>query len=339
MSLYPLKFVPRFVEKMWGGRKCETVLGKQLPAGNIGESWEIYDFPPGVVDNSAGWISAQVSNGPLAGKTLHELAQTRRDELMGNVALVNGEQFPLLIKYLDAREDLSVQVHPDAEYARGHAGAYLKSEAWYVVQGEPGSRILKGLMPGVQRDQFEKAIVDGTVEQLIKTLPVKNGDCYYLPSGTVHALGAGILAAEVQTPSDTTFRVFDFNRLDPSSGKLRGLHVQQALECIDFSGKPESRQQRSHVASVHTTVTRLCACEFFTMEKVRFVGGVQEEIPYDQPVIWMMLDGEAEVSVGGGVEPTKLAKGQTVLMPAKMQKPTLKTISDCVWIEVTFATR
>jgi mannose-6-phosphate isomerase len=339
MSLYPLTFVPRFVEKIWGGRACETVLGKQLPAGNIGESWEIYDFPPGVVDKSAGWVSAQVANGPLAGKTLHELVQTRRDELMGNVALVNGEQFPLLIKYLDAREDLSVQVHPDAQYARTHPGAFLKSEAWYVVKGEPGSRILKGLIPGVQRQQFEKAIADGTVEKLIKTVPVKDGDCYYLPSGTVHALGAGILAAEVQTPSDTTFRVFDFNRLDPSTGKPRGLHVQQALECIDFSGKPEPRQQRSHAATVHTTVTKLCSCEFFTMEKVRFVGGVQEEIPYDQPVIWMMLAGEAEVSVGGGLAPTKLVKGQTVLMPAKMQKPTLKTITDCVWIEVTFATR
>ena len=336
MVLYPLKFVPRFVEKIWGGRKFQTVLGKTMPEGQIGESWELYDFPPGVVDKTPNWVSAPVANGPLTGKTLHELVQTAGKDLYGDVALFHEGQFPILIKFLDAREDLSVQVHPDQPYCDQHPGSFLKSEAWYVMQHEPEARILKGLMPGINKEQFAQGIADGSVEKLIRTIRVKEGDCYYLPSGTVHALGEGILCAEVQTPSDTTFRVYDFNRIDASTGKTRALHVEQALACIDFSGKQAAAQPRSHTASYHTTVTRLCSCEFFIMEKVRFVAGVEENIPYDQPVVWMMLSGEAQISVADMAEPTHIAKGDTILLPARMNRPTLKTLSDCVWLEVTF---
>lgn len=338
MALYPLKFKPRFVEKIWGGRKFETVLHKQLPSDKpIGESWEIYDFPPGVVDNSTGWVSAEVANGPLAGKTLHQLVEEYGQSLHGDVALVGGKQFPILIKFLDAKEDLSVQVHPTQAYADAHPGAHLKTEAWYVMQADPGSRILKDLVPGVTKEQFKAAIADGSVERLIKAVPVKPGDCYFLPSGTVHALGAGILVAEVQTPSDTTFRVFDFNRLE--NGKPRKLHIDEALEVIDFTGQPAPPQKRSHVASYFTTVTRLVTSDFFTIEKVRFTEGVEEPVPYDQPVVWMMLEGSCEVRTADVKEPVKLVAGETVLLPAKMNQPILKTLSDCVWLEVTFPTK
>lgn len=339
MPLYPLKFKPWFMEKIWGGRKIQTVLGKEMPPGKIGESWELYDIPPGVVQNNKEWLSSEVANGPLAGRRLHDLVGQLGEELYGDVGLVNDQQFPILIKYLDAGEDLSVQVHPDAEYCRTHPGSFLKTEAWYIVQHDPEAQLLRGLMPGVTREAFAKAIEDGTVEKLIRAIKVKDGECYFLRSGTVHTLGKGVLAAEVQTPSDSTFRVYDFNRVDSSTGRPRPLHVQQALECIDFTGKSNAPQERSHVASVHTTVTRLCSCEFFTMEKVRFVGGVQQQIPYDQPVVWMMLEGEAELSVADVAEVTTLGKGDTVLLPAKMNKPTLRTKTDCVWIEVTFPTK
>lgn len=338
MSLYPLQFKPRLVEKIWGGRKLETELHKSIPpAKSIGESWEIYDFPPGVIENSTGWVSAEVSDGPLAGKTLHDLVEEHGTDLLGDVPLVGPGQFPILIKYLDAREDLSVQVHPDQDYANTHAGAYLKTEAWYVVQTDPGSRILKGLVPGVTKESFKAAIEDGTVESKIKAIPAKPGECYFLPSGTVHALGAGILVAEVQTPSDTTFRVFDFNRLE--NGKPRKLHVEEALACIDFSGAPEVKQKRAHVAGLFTTVTQLCTCEYFKIEKVRFTEGVEEPVPYDVPVIWMMLQGSAEVRVDGVDHVTKLSPGQTVLLPARMKNPILKTLTDCVWLEITFPTQ
>lgn len=334
--LYPLKFAPRFVEKIWGGRKFESVLGKTLPPGQIGESWELYDFPPGVVDKSDQWISAAIANGPLAGKTLHDLVLEYGSALYGDVKLFDGGQFPILIKFLDAREDLSVQVHPDPAYCSKHPEAQLKTEAWYVMQHEPGARILKGLNPGVKRDEFAQAIAGGSVEKMIRGIPVKEGDCYFLKSGTIHALGAGILVAEVQMPSDTTFRVYDFGRIDVSTGKPRSLHVKDAIECIAFDGKTDPEQPRSHTASVHTAVTRLCTCEYFTMEKVRFVAGVQEQIPYNQPVVWMMMEGEAEISVTGMAEPVRITKGETILLPAKMDKPMLKTVKDCVWIEVTF---
>ncbi len=336
MSLYPLKFAPRFVEKIWGGRKIETVLSKSIPVGKqIGESWEIYDFPPGLIDGETGWASAKVVNGPLAGKSLHELVLEFGESLHGNVPLVGQHgQFPILIKYLDAREDLSVQVHPPQDYADKHPGSYLKTEAWYVMQHDDGARLLVGLKGAVSKDQFKAGILDGTVESLIKPVRAKVGDCHFLPSGTVHALGAGILVAEVQTPSDTTFRVFDFNRLE--NGKPRKLHVDQAVDCIDFSGTQTPAQKRSHVASFFTTVTRLVDCEFFRIEKVRMTGGLDEEVPYDQPVIWMMMEGEAELSVKDHREPTVVKKGETVLLPAKMNTPRVRTKGDAVWLEVTF---
>ena len=163
-------------------------------------------------------------------------------ELLGDVPLLPQGQFPLLTKFLDARDDLSVQVHPDEHYAASHPNAFLKNEAWYIMQADEGSRLLKGLKLGVTRDAFEASLRDGTVESLIHSIPAKAGQCFYLKSGTVNALGAGVAVAEVQTASDTTYRVFDFNRVDPSTGKTRKLHVTEALECINFSSASESEQ-------------------------------------------------------------------------------------------------
>ncbi|MGE5610575.1 MAG: type I phosphomannose isomerase catalytic subunit, partial [Bacillota bacterium] len=289
--LYPLKFRPRLVEKIWGGRRLETALGRPLPTGKlIGESWELYDFPPGTVDNSGQWISSEIANGPLAGRTLHSVIEEFGRALQGDVALLAGGQFPILIKYLDAKENSSVQVHP---------GTNLESKAWYVVENDPGARLYKGLRAGIRREQFRQAIADGTAESLMTAIPIKPGQCFCLPSGMIHALGAGTLVAEMQTPSDTTFRVFDFNRIDPATGKPRELQVDEALACIDFDNKEEPQPPRSHVAGVFTTVTRLVSCPAFKVEKVRFIEGIEEPVPYDEPVVWMMLQGQAEVKVDG----------------------------------------
>jgi mannose-6-phosphate isomerase len=338
--LYPLKFKPRFVEKMWGGRKLESVLGKKLPANqSIGESWELYDFPPGVLEGSDQWVSSEVANGPLAGRTLHSIVEEFGRAVYGDVPLVSPHgQFPILIKFLDAKENLSVQVHPDEAYAAQHPEAHLKSEAWYVVQSDPGAKLFKGLKAGTTREQFEQSIRAGTCEELITAVPVREGHSFYLPSGTVHALGAGILVAEVQTPSDTTFRVFDFNRVDPSTGQPRKLHVNEALDCINFVGR-EEKQSRSHVAGLFTTVSRLVTSPYFKLEKVRFTEGVEEPVPYDEPVVWIMLQGEAEVRVDKMKEPTRFTRGDTVLLPAEMSNPVIKTKTDCIWLEVTFPTK
>ena len=336
MPLYPLKFQPHFVEKIWGGRRFEQNLKKGLPTGQlIGEAWRLYDFPPGVVDSSKDWLSAAITNGPLAGRSLHSVLVEYGTALASVAPIGAHRQFPILIKFLDAREDLSVQVHPDETYAAANPHCHLKSEAWYVIAHEPGAKIYKGLKPGTTREKFVAAVENGTVMDHIQAISVKVGDCFYLPSGTVHALGSGVLVAEVQTPSDTTFRVFDFNRIDDSTGKPRKLHVQEALDCIDFSGKTDATPPRSHVAGLFTTVTRLVTCPFFTLEKVRFAEGVHEAVPYDQPVIWIMLQGNARLTVADQTQPIDLAMGDTVLLPAEMKQPMIQTLTDCIWLEVT----
>ncbi|MGC4032838.1 MAG: class I mannose-6-phosphate isomerase [Tepidisphaeraceae bacterium] len=336
MSLYPMIFRPRFVDKMWGGQKLHSLLNKPIPTDKpIGESWELFDFPPGVVDKSGNWVSAELTNGPHAGKTLHQLVQEFGPAMHGDVKLVgDAGQFPILIKFLDAREDLSVQVHPPQSYADTHPGAHLKNEAWYVFQHDAGSRILKGLKAGVTRDQFAESIKNGSSESLIQAIPVKDGECYYLPSGTVHALGAGCFVAEVQTPSDTTYRVFDFNRVDPSTGQTRQLHVDLALDCIDFSSAEPPAVAKSHTAGFFTTVTRLTTAPQFTIEKVRMNEGVEQPIPYEQPVVWIVLSGQVEITAGR--ELVKAGPGTTILLPARMENPKVAVRSDAQWLEVTF---
>jgi mannose-6-phosphate isomerase len=339
--LYPLKFQPRLLEKMWGGRKLESLLNKKLPPGkSIGESWELYDFPPGIIDNSNKWVSSTISNGPLAGRTLHEIIEDFGPALHGDVPLIPPHgQFPILIKFLDARENLSVQVHPDAAYAAAKPGAHLKTEAWYILDAEPGSIIYKGLKRGIDRAALRHAIATDSVEQTLQKTPAKPGHHVFLSSGTVHALGAGIVLAEIQTPSDTTFRLFDFNRIDPSTGQPRKLHIDEALDVINFEEQREPPQRRDHVAGLFTTVTRLVTCPYFKLEKVRFTEGVEEPIPYDEPVVWIMLEGRAQIRVDRIKEPTTLAKGDTILLPAQIQNPTIKTETDCIWLEVTFPTK
>lgn len=338
--LYPLKFHPRLLPKIWGGRKLQTHLAHSLPENAlIGESWELYDFPPGQIEGNTTWLSSLIANGPHAGRSLHDLITEFGPSLMGDVPLHGPHgQFPLLFKFLDARENLSVQVHPSPDYAARHPEAHLKTEAWYVIHADPGAQIYKDLHPGVTRDQFQSALDSGAVEALLKTHPAKPGHTFFLPSGTVHALGAGALVAEVQTPSDTTFRIFDFNRIDPTTGRPRPLHIPQALECINFDQPPPPPPPRSHVAGYFTTVTRLVTSDHFIIEKVRFTEGVEEPIPYDQPVVWMFLDGQAQVKVDTLREPLTLARGQTVLLPAQMRNPTIKTLTDCTWLEITFPT-
>jgi mannose-6-phosphate isomerase len=328
--LYPLKFEPRLLEKMWAGRKIQDVLGKPLPPGkNIGESWELYDFPPGVIDKSGDWVSAHVANGPLRGKTLHQLVLEHQKDLLGDVPLESPHgQFPLLIKFLDAREDLSIQVHPDRKYAAAHPEAFLKSEAWFIVQSEPGAFLYKGLKPGTTKENFRRGIHEGHCERLLNFVPVKPGDCYYLPSGTVHAVGAGILAAEVQTPSDTTFRVYDFNRIEPSTGKPRTLHVEEAMECIHFGDE--------RPAPPRAPGEPLVRCEFFEMDEVRAAEKTERSLPVGRPIIWMILDGQISVRVNNLPEPANFHRGDTILFPASMSNPMLSTAGNCRWLEIKF---
>lgn len=310
----PLVLMPILKPKVWGGRRLE-VLGKDLPPGEaIGESWEVADL--GATSASGGGGDAArsvIASGPLAGRTLHDAMGVWGADLLGDArATVTGD-FPLLVKYLDAREHLSVQVHPSPAYAAANAGAHLKTESWYVVAAEPGAELFVGFRPGVTRDDLGRAIQDGTVPGLMRSVPAVVGACHTLPSGTVHALGAGVLVAEVQTPSDTTYRVYDWTR--EYDRPLRELHIDEALACASFDEPPAPvavSGERSVVAQT----------EFYMMEVVRAhcraVPAVSETKGPAGPVVVMATRtmGAAVASRSELWPEVTLDAGQTCVIPA-----------------------
>ena len=301
MELYPLIFEPILKEKVWGGQSLAS-FGKTLPEGiSIGESWELADLP----DSIEGGRSV-IANGPLAGQTLHEVMAIQ-PELLGNAKLMNG-CFPLLIKFLDANDNLSVQVHPTESYVAEHPKAHLKSEAWIVLDANEGSCIYVGLAQGTTESQLRSAIEADTVPDVIRAIPVTKGECYYLPSGTCHALGEGVVVAEVQTPSDTTFRVWDWGR------KGRTMHVDEAVKCIDFYAAPLSFEQNEPLVSGHVQTTLLTSTAFFTAERIDALEDVAIDMSTDvSPRVLMTIVGEANIEHEHSID---ASCGQTVLVPA-----------------------
>lgn len=221
----PITFIPLYMERVWGGRELARRLGRDLPGTQpIGEAWEVVDREE---------AQSVVSDGPLKGKTLHDLWTQHRAEIFGPRHAKAGSRFPLLCKLLDARDRLSVQVHPPAAIAP-QLGGEPKTEMWYFLSCDPGSRIYAGLAPGTTRESFAAALTDGTVESTLHILPTEEGDSIFIPSGRLHAIGEGNLMVEIQQNSDTTYRVFDWNRVG-LDGKPRELHVEQSMVSTDFN--------------------------------------------------------------------------------------------------------
>jgi len=333
MPAYPLIFEPIYKEKVWGGRTLEK-LGRTLPGDAqtpIGESWELVDMAQTSMSGGGGGAERSVvANGPHAGKTFAQVIQEEGAGVLGNLPLTDDGGFPILLKFLDAQQHLSVQVHPSQAYAQAHEDAFLKSEAWYVLDAEPGAVIYKGVQPGVTPEQFREAIEEDKVEPLMISVPVKPGDCHYLPSGTCHALGAGVLVAEVQTPSDTTFRVYDWGRTG------RELHIDQALACIDFGPPDVSRHEpNTKVRGAFADITRLVSCEFFNINRYEVDAAQEQALSYTQPVVWMVLEGEVNISCDG-VSDINVGRGQTLYLPPGMTKANLRADADTTWLEVTF---
>lgn len=327
MDVYPLIFEPIFKQKIWGGRTLGTALHKPLPPDEtIGESWEVADLED---DQSV------VAVGPAKGQTLGELVKTWGTGLYGRSGLFDG-RFPLLIKFLDARRALSVQVHPsEAVAARLGGRIRVKHEAWYVIDAEADGYIYRGVKPGVDKTALREAIDRQEVESALQRIGVRRGECYYLPSGTIHALGAGVTVAEVQTPSDITYRVYDWNRVDEKTGRVRELHLNEAMECISYDPVPEKYELRNHVASVWTQVTSLVRCESFVIERVRMVEGVEQALPYAEMMIWMVLEGSGELYSAGLPDPVRFGTGDTVVLPAGLKEGRVVTKENCLWLEVS----
>jgi mannose-6-phosphate isomerase len=325
MNPLPVVFDPLLKSKPWGGRRLEALLDKQLPPGEpIGESWELVSLP----DNES-----RVRTGPLTGLTLGDLVERWGADLVGHAELID-RRFPLLIKFLDACEHLSVQVHPkptggpDAAFQPG-----VKHEAWYVVHAEPGAKLFIGLADGVGPDDVARVANTPEMVDVLRTWEGRAGDCYYLPSGTLHALGAGLVVAEVQTPSDITYRAYDWNRVG-LDGQPRTLHIEESLANIRYDVTAEMiRQPAATVAGPLAEARRLAQCERFVMDLVALPadsGGVVDE---GQMRVWMLLAGRGCLRAGG--EECSFARGDTVLLPAHHEPYELEIFEDARWVEAT----
>lgn len=311
-----LFFEPLFRQYLWGGRRLKSVLNKAIgPQPCYAESWELVDHGP---DQSV------VVRGPLAGKTLAELIDQYPQELLGAAGADKGKQFPLLFKYLDCNRVLSVQVHPDDAYARTMDPPDRgKTEAWYIVDAEPESVIYAGLKSGVQAEDLRQACAQGRTDEVLHTIKASIGDCIFIPAGTVHALGSGLLVAEIQQSSDTTFRLFDWNRVD-QDGKPRPLHIEQAIAVTDFERGPVMPQ--SPQALPGGWGDSLVRCDKFALDRYR--GPCRCSLPnIDGFQILTVAAGQAQFSCGGRPLET-LAMGQTTLIPAATQSLEIQLAND-----------
>lgn len=302
--LYPLTFQPLFKRYLWGGRRLGKLLNKPLgPEADYAESWEIADHRQG---------QSIIANGPLAGTTLHHLVETRGQELLGRHA--PQARFPLIFKYLDCQRDLSVQVHPgDAAAALLSPPDLGKTEAWLILAAEPGSRVYAGLKPRCDRAALAQAVATGQVEACLHSFPAAAGQCIFIPAGTVHALGSGLVVAEIQQASDTTYRLYDWNRLGPD-GQPRELHIRESLAAIDetaiaIAPRPPEPTDRPHVQ-------RLVACDKFILDRWQLAPFVAQRTTIagdDRFHIISVLAGSLALQ---GPSELPLALGQTALIPA-----------------------
>ena len=310
-ELYPFTFQPILKERIWGGRLLETDYQKPLPPRDpIGESWEITDRTEGV---------SVIENGPLAGRDLRWLVENHAAALLGQSHPSSG-RFPLLVKIIDAREKLSLQVHPSPESAQQFGGE-LKTELWYVAKAKPGALLYAGLKRGATRQEFESAIRDGTVANCFHRLPVRAGDALFLPSGRMHAIGEGIVIFEIQQNSDTTYRVFDWNRVD-AKGRPRELHIPQSLLSIDFTDfepalvSPEFTGER-----VRSRL--LAASPPFETREWQMEPRNGTTLNFESALVLAVMDGHIELKSGN----TTLTRrsGQFCLVPASCGTATITT--------------
>jgi mannose-6-phosphate isomerase len=319
--LYPFTFHPIFKERVWGGREIERLYGKKLPPGAlIGESWEISDRPGD---------ASVIANGPLAGKNLRWLMENHHAELLGNAKSFGENHFPLLTKILDARAKLSLQVHPSADKA-AELGGETNTEMWFIADAAPGAELYVGLNRGVTRAELERRIQDGSVAQCFHRVSVRAGDAMFLPSGRVHAIGAGIVIFEIRQNSDTTYRVFDWNRpgLD---GKPRELHIAQSLSSINFNDF-ELKLAQGKFTGNEVKVRPLVRNPLFNVEVVEMKTGVGTNLKSHKLQIIATVHGQLEIR--SGPTSVNLSAGQFCLVPACLERTEARAKSEVTLLRV-----
>lgn len=315
--MYPLKFSPILKDKIWGGTKLKSLFYKNAAGDKLGESWELSGYEG---DESV------VTNGFLAGNNLRELIEVYMGELVGDKVFdQHGHSFPLLFKLIDANENLSIQVHPGDEVAAERHNSYGKTEMWYVVDADPGAELIIGFTDDCSRDSYLDALDNDTVEDLLQHVPVTKGDVFFIPAGLVHAIGKGVVVAEIQQSSDVTYRIYDFKRKD-DQGNERELHTGEALDVINFSA---SVNPKTPYKARLNELTPLVSCGYFSTSMIWF----NEELirnyeNIDSFEAYMCLDGSFNIEYKG--EKTLVEAGDTVLIPAVVEEVKLIPVGGAV---------
>lgn len=305
-NLYPLKFKTIYKDKIWGGQKIRTVLGKDFsPLPNCGETWEI----SGVEGN----VSV-VERGHLKGKSLVELIEIYKGALVGNrVHGKYGIEFPLLVKFIDANDDLSIQVHPDDTLARNRHNSFGKTEMWYIFQADEGAKLISGFNRVMDKDTYLKYFNEGRLMEILNEEEAKADDVFFIPAGRVHTIGKGLLLAEIQQTSDVTYRIFDFDRVD-TKGQKRGLHIQEALEAIDYKYYDT---YRTTYPKRKNEVINLVTCPYFTTNRMHFDKFLRRiYTSVDSFVIYVVMEGKALLKTDTFTENITITTGDAVLIPA-----------------------
>ncbi|RVU00107.1 mannose-6-phosphate isomerase [Mucilaginibacter limnophilus] len=314
-ALYPLKFKTIYKDKIWGGQKMKTYLHKDfgdLP--NCGETWEISGVKSDV---------SVVANGELEGKSLADLLEEYKGELVGEKVYERfGNTFPLLVKFIDANEDLSIQVHPDDELAKKRHNSFGKTEMWYVIEADPGSTLITGFNQEVNEQVYLEKFNSGHLTDILNREDVAAGDIYFLPAGRVHTIGAGLLIAEIQQTSDITYRIYDFDRVD-DKGNKRELHVEEALAAIDYKFYPEYKTQYAHSKN---EAVEAVTCQYFTTNVLDFTEGTTRDYSsIDSFIIHVCVEGAYTIKYEGGELAVKM--GESILLPATINNIEITTQS------------
>ncbi|MDP5158925.1 MAG: class I mannose-6-phosphate isomerase [Flaviramulus sp.] len=306
MNLYPLKFNPILKDKIWGGQKLKNLLNKLNNLPNVGESWEISDVEG---DTSI------VSNGVLKGQSLKQILETYKADLIGlqNYRIFKNK-FPLLIKFIDAKEDLSIQLHPNDELAAKRHNSFGKTEMWYVMQADDDANLIVGFNQEITPEKYLSHLENKTLTEILNFDKVKTGDTYFIEVGRVHAIGAGVMLAEIQQTSDITYRVYDWDRVD-DNGNERELHNDLAIDAFDFN-MPDNF--RVNYSKTKNESNQMVSCPYFTTSYLEVSETLKKENNQDSFLIYICVDGDAEIDVDGNIEHIK--KGETILLPAAIKE-------------------
>ncbi|MDO6820573.1 type I phosphomannose isomerase catalytic subunit [Zobellia sp. 1_MG-2023] len=301
--MHPLKFNPILKERLWGGTKLKDVLGKPIENDITGESWELSTVP--------GDISV-VSNGDLAGASLQDLIEKDPESVLGKSVYERfGTDFPILIKFIDAKQDLSIQLHPNDELAKKRHNSFGKTEMWYVMDADDDASLIVGFNKDVSKEEYAESMKNDTLLDLLNYEKVKEGDTFFINTGKIHAIGAGVLLAEIQQTSDVTYRVFDFNRRD-KNGNLRELHTEQALDAIDYNKKDDFKVKYDNTKD---KVNQMVDCPYFKTDFLDLNAGMTQDVTNrDSFTIFMCVGGAATIANENGS--VQIQKGETTLLPA-----------------------